>query len=655
MNAPRAPLAFADVPPGAANHARLFFFGAVLAWLAPALRKAGSTEALYQQHPFLQDYVEQIDRPELDGLALDTCWHAWHESAAAWAGAQSGLPIRRLQTALALDDAAIGLVFQVGLIEDDPRFAALVADLQDGSARPAWGWLAACHPAIEPDAVRERLQTLLAAGMLHADPHGPRAGWTLSVPLAVWDALCARRVEDPMLRLRPAAAALPLHEMFAPADARATICPLALRGLPGSGRMTLAAALAADTGRACLSLRATAATTPEEVASARCIALLCNAALVLDARRQLPDALAVLAPLADLCLLPLSGGELPAQMTVLRMQPPPPAGRAALLQRAWLAAGRDDAPLGLAAPHRLPAGVWQGLIARALTYGEPAAALAGLLAQRSDATLAALAESLPTGGDWAELALPPRAAEEIAWLELRCRQRERLAEGVGAALAAGLTPGVRALFKGPSGTGKTAAARILAAQLGKPAFRIDLARTVSKYIGETEANLARIFEAAEAIDAVLLLDEGDALMAGRTGVSNANDRYANLETNFLLQAVERFHGILLVTTNSAERIDGAFLRRLDVTIDFPAPDAAVRERILAIHLPANHAVPGGVLSRFAARCAFSGGQWRNIVLHAALLALQAGGVIGAAELDAAIRREYRKSGQVCPLREGGEP
>jgi len=177
---------------------------------------------------------------------------------------------------------------------------------------------------------------------------------------------------------------------------------------------------------------------------------------------------------------------------------------------------------------------------------------------------------------------------------------------------------------------------------------------VSKYIGETEANLARIFEAAEAIDAVLLLDEGDALMAGRTGVSNANDRYANLETNFLLQAVERFHGILLVTTNSAERIDGAFLRRIDVTIDFPAPDAAVRERILAIHLPGDHAVPPEALSHFAARCAFAGGQWRNVVLHAALLALDAGGRIDAAALEAAIRREYRKSGQVCPLRAGGE-
>ncbi len=654
MNAPRAPIAFADVPPGAANHARLFFFGAVLAWLAPALHKAGSPDALFAHHPFLQDYLDQIDRPELEGLALETCWHAWHEAADAWAGAQTGLPVRRMQAALALDDAAIGLVFQIGLIEDDPRFAALAADLQDGTARPAWGWLAACHPTLEPDAVRERLQALLNAGLLHAEQQGPRAAWTLSVPLAVWDALCARRVEDATLRLRPREAASPLDVLVVPQAAANAPRPLALRGLPGSGRMTLAAALAAAAGHACLSLRASAATSAAELASARCIALLSDAALVLDARRQLPESLALVAPLADICLLPLAGGELPPQVTVLRLAPPAPQARAAMLQRAWRSTGLEDSPDFLAAPHRLPAGIWQRLIARALTRPEPARALAELLAARSDATLASLAEALPGAGDWSELALPPRAAEEMRWLELRCRQRERLAEGVGDALAAGLTPGVRALFKGPSGTGKTAAARILAAQLGKPAFRIDLARTVSKYIGETEANLARIFEAAEAIDAVLLLDEGDALMAGRTGVSNANDRYANLETNFLLQAVERFHGILLVTTNSAERIDSAFLRRIDVTIDFPAPDATVRERILAIHLPRDHAVPPDVLSRFAARCALSGGQWRNVVVHAALLALEARSRIDAAALEAAIRREYRKSGQVCPLREEGE-
>jgi SpoVK/Ycf46/Vps4 family AAA+-type ATPase len=304
----------------------------------------------------------------------------------------------------------------------------------------------------------------------------------------------------------------------------------------------------------------------------------------------------------------------------------------------------------LAALHRLPAGRWLKLARACAGAADPAAALAERLLHQSDPALESGAQRLPARGDWSELALPERTERELRWLEARCRHREVLPGVVGAALAADLTPGVRALFKGPSGTGKTAAARILAARLGKPAFRVDLAHTVSKYIGETEKNLARLFAAARALDAVLLLDEGDALMAGRTGVSNANDRYANLETNYLLQALERHEGILLVTSNAAERIDPAFRRRLDVVIDFPAPDAAARARILAIHLPAEHAVSTDLKERLASRCALNGGQWRNAVLHAALLALEAGGPIGDTELEAAVRREYLKLGQVCPLR-----
>ena len=134
---------------------------------------------------------------------------------------------------------------------------------------------------------------------------------------------------------------------------------------------------------------------------------------------------------------------------------------------------------------------------------------------------------------------------------------------------------MRALFKGPSGTGKTLAARLLAAALGRPLYRVDLAATVSKYIGETEKNLERVFEAAEELDVVLLLDEGDALMAGRTGVSNANDRYANLETNYLLQRLERYDGILIVTTNARRahrrRVRAAHGRRRSSS---RSPDAA---------------------------------------------------------------------------------
>jgi SpoVK/Ycf46/Vps4 family AAA+-type ATPase len=208
---------------------------------------------------------------------------------------------------------------------------------------------------------------------------------------------------------------------------------------------------------------------------------------------------------------------------------------------------------------------------------------------------------------------------------------------------------VRALFSGPSGTGKTLAARQLAHQLGKDIFRIDLAATVNKYIGETEKALERALSAAEALDVVLLLDEGDALMARRTDVSNANDRYANLETNFLLQRIENFEGIILITSNDADRIDSAFSRRMDTILAFHAPDELRRLDILA-QLLGEHCASPALLQDIACRCALNGGQLRNIALHSRLLALESGQPPGDEQLRAAVVREYRKIDSHCPLK-----
>ncbi len=210
--------------------------------------------------------------------------------------------------------------------------------------------------------------------------------------------------------------------------------------------------------------------------------------------------------------------------------------------------------------------------------------------------------------------------------------------------------GVRALFSGPSGTGKTLAARLLAASLQKDLYQLDLSAVVNKYIGETEKNLNRVFELAEELDVVLLLDEGDALLTRRTDVQNANDRYANLETNFLLQRLESFQGILIVTTNTRNRIDVAFERRMDVTVEFFPPDAEERWHMWQIHLSSPHAVEEPFLAEVASRCGLTGGQIRNAALHASLLSLDNGGVITTAYLEAAVRREYRKQGGTCPLR-----
>jgi hypothetical protein len=265
-------------------------------------------------------------------------------------------------------------------------------------------------------------------------------------------------------------------------------------------------------------------------------------------------------------------------------------------------------------------------------------------------SLETLAAHIPVSGDWSQLAVNSATLDELCSLEGRCRHRERLQGAVSAVLAAQVNPGVRALFSGPSGTGKTLAARLLAAVLPKDLYRLDLSAVVNKYIGETEKNLNQIFARAEELDVILLLDEGDALLTQRTAVQTANDRYANLETNYLLQRIESFTGILLVTTNGAERIDAAFQRRMDLVIEFRPPEAVERWTIWQLHLPSTHAIPDSLLDEVAQRCALSGGQIRNTVLHAALLALNQGTVITAAHLETALQREYRKFGAVCPLR-----
>jgi SpoVK/Ycf46/Vps4 family AAA+-type ATPase len=150
---------------------------------------------------------------------------------------------------------------------------------------------------------------------------------------------------------------------------------------------------------------------------------------------------------------------------------------------------------------------------------------------------------------------------------------------------------------------------------------------------------------------ILLLDEGDALLTQRTGVTSANDRYANLETNYLLQRLETFEGIIIVTTNAGDRIDSAFQRRMDTLIEFVSPESAQRRQIWQLHLPENNQVEPYFLEEVIQRCELTGGQIRNIALHAAALALSEKKSLDDRHLEAAVRREYRKMRAICPLRE----
>ncbi|MBW8894261.1 MAG: ATP-binding protein, partial [Burkholderiales bacterium] len=273
------------------------------------------------------------------------------------------------------------------------------------------------------------------------------------------------------------------------------------------------------------------------------------------------------------------------------------------------------------------------------------AALAG-----GAAGLARLAQRLdPAQAPPDALVLDDTLKRDLAALAARCQQRDRLGGALPAAFAARLNAGVRALLAGPSGTGKTLAAQVLARELGLPLFRLDLSAVVSKYIGETERNLHRLLSAAQALDVMLLLDEGDALLAPRTEVGSSNDRYANLETNFLLQRLESHQGLVLVTTNALARIDSAFMRRFDFVIPFRAPEFAERLRLWQAHLPVDHGLSDAQLSAVAEACTLAGGQVRNVVLDAVSAALACGGAVNAGLLLEALQREYRRGGGLCPL------
>jgi hypothetical protein len=209
--------------------------------------------------------------------------------------------------------------------------------------------------------------------------------------------------------------------------------------------------------------------------------------------------------------------------------------------------------------------------------------------------------------------------------------------------------GVRVLLSGPPGTGKTLSAEVMASSLGADLMIVDISRVVSKWIGETEKHLAQAFDAAERAQAILLFDEADALFGKRTEVSDAHDRYANLETAYLLSRLERFEGLAILSTNLKQNIDPAFLRRLEFAIDFDEPSAVEREALWRCHLPAEAPLDADVnLRELAALYPMVGGLIRNASVAAGFLAAAAGAAIGRHHLIGAIRREYEKSAKAFP-------
>ena len=248
----------------------------------------------------------------------------------------------------------------------------------------------------------------------------------------------------------------------------------------------------------------------------------------------------------------------------------------------------------------------------------------------------------------AALVLPQSLRDSLDRLLERARMRTRLHEKLGPAVTSRYRPGVRALMVGESGTGKTLAAHWLATKLGLPLYRVDLAALTSKWIGETEKNLSAILSAAEHADVLLFFDEADALFANRTEVGDSNDRHANAQTNYLLQRIEEFDGVALLASNSRDRFDPAFVRRLDAILEFPLPEGPARRDLWTAHLGDHHELAARDLDRLAVSVDLAGGHIRNVVLAAAARATAGGRKIRWGDLVEAAADEYAKLGRPPP-------
>ncbi|MGH3754326.1 MAG: ATP-binding protein, partial [Pseudonocardiaceae bacterium] len=274
--------------------------------------------------------------------------------------------------------------------------------------------------------------------------------------------------------------------------------------------------------------------------------------------------------------------------------------------------------------------------------------------EQNAAGLERLARRIEPEVGWADLVLPAPTRRALRELSARARHRDRVLDEWRMRPGGGRGRGITGLFAGDSGTGKTMSAEVIAAELGLDLYTVNLATVVDKYVGETEKNLERIFSEAVGVNGVLFFDEADAIFGKRSEVRDAHDRYANIESAYLLQRIESFDGLAILATNLRANLDDAFTRRLDVVVDFPVPDETLRralwERCLGAALPRASDVD---LDFCAAAFELSGGNIRSVAVTAAYLAAEAGRPVTMADLVAAVATEYRKLGRLCLDREFG--
>ena len=610
---------------------------------------------------------------------------------------------RWLRASYGLDETELDVLLLALAPEVDLRYARRLARLQDdpGSCRPTVDLvLRLLAPLPERLAARALFRTdgaLLANRLIALEPD-PRL---IAPVLPTHHVVIDEQVVDVVLHqggldrrltrcaslTRPQAGrwaqvSLPAGErdrLLAAARAAAGRRPwrLYLQGPAGSGQRTAAAALAGELGvpllrvdlAAVLACPAPAGGDRAEDVLARAVreALLHGALLhvtgadsIIDAPAGVGEALT--GTLADhpgptvlsgsRAWVP-SGGCLPGVISADLASPPFEVRRDAW-RRELASAGADPhVAEDLAALFRAGPGPIADAVAMAVAgAGDTPPGRQELFAAargRSAHHLRDLAHRIDPGYDWSNLVLPEDSLGQLHDLCRRVRFARTVWHDWGFERTIAHGRGVTALFAGPSGTGKTMAAEVIAAELGLELFAIDLSTVISKYIGETEKNLERIFTAAAEADAILMFDEADALFGKRSQVRDAHDRYANVETAYLLQRMERYPGVAVLATNLRTHLDEAFTRRLQFVVEFPFPDEAHRRRIWEVSFPGEaprH--PELDLDAFAREVRLAGGNIRNVALHAAFLAAADGGRICQEHVRAAVAHEYRKLGRVLP-------
>jgi hypothetical protein len=686
---------FEHVPRTVEGHFLLHFYAAVHCLLHYIRRLDGlvgkELETSFKRYPFLGNYLTELQQrvPEMADWDQAAIW--WEREISTWeVDSDKHLPLRAVGDLSNASFASRLALVIAGLVDEDSRFGTLFAHLQAplNYRRPSQeivgqmlagnsieGWNL-CRP-------------LLSGFIEIPNRDAPRSEWVLRVPTLLWDAI--KGTES-----FPGSSWCQVHSLEKFSKIRELIFPenylhhleqaivlvtqgkikvIVLRGMQGSERLDIIGAIACKLGYGVIEISPSTAKNKEEHENNRpryeSLGALCTLA------HCMPVFTHDLGPgeMVDLQALPgydgpmgillgMEGG-LRGALSEQALSLTVPMAGADLRLRHWTQILDGHAGIDLheiSERFQIPGAY--------IHQAGNIAIMHAALEQRdkvdiNDIRLACrtlnrqvldnLATRLEVEGSWKQLVVSDPVAAKLRELELRCRHRERLAEHLGPAFHSTTNRGVRALLTGGSGTGKTFAAKILAAELGMDLYRVDLSAIINKYIGETEKNLHRVLSRAEELDVILLLDEGDSLLGNRTEVKSSNDRYANLETNYLLQRLENYHGIVVVTTNASQSIDRAFQRRMDIVVNFTPPQADERLRIWQFHLPVNHVVNGDHLLTIAARFPLSGGQIRNAALHATLLALDdLSQAVRHYHIDAAIESEYSKAGALYPITETNE-